>query len=140
MTEFNYGDVIEYIDGTFDDNFNEASEWAKLHGTTFEEDLSKRNLPKRYFVIGPEPEQPTPPLPPEPSEPTEEELKIMMRGQRGKYLQETDYTRLDDVPLTVEEKEQYRLYRVYLRDYTNQENWWLKNPLEFNEWLETRVI
>ena len=67
----NYNEVIEYIDGTYDPNFNEAKSWATAHDTTFEEDLDRRDLPKRYFVIGPEPE----PIPePEPHEPTREEV------------------------------------------------------------------
>lgn len=70
----NYGDVIEYTDGTFDENFNNAKRWAEEHSTTFEEDMTKRKLPLRYFVIGQEP------LPePEPVEPTLEELKEQKR-------------------------------------------------------------
>ena len=74
----NYGDVIEYTDGTFDENFNNAKRWAEGHSTTFEEDMSKRKLPLRYFVIGQEPIHE--PLPePEPVEPTLEELKEQKR-------------------------------------------------------------
>ena len=66
-----YGQIIEYIDGTYDEKFNEAKAWATAHNTTFEEDLDRRDLPKRYFVIGAEPE----PIPePEPHEPTREEV------------------------------------------------------------------
>lgn len=68
----NYGDRIVYIDGTYDENFNEAQEWAYKHGTTFTEDLSARDLPKRVFVIGDEPKQPEPEAP---HEPTREEVE-----------------------------------------------------------------
>lgn len=71
----NYNDVIEYIDGTFDENFEAAKKWAKEHGTTFEEDLTKRELPKRYFVIGGEPEPMPEPEAETPHEPTYEEVK-----------------------------------------------------------------
>ena len=68
----NYGDRIVYIDGTYDENFNEAKDWAYKHGTTFTEDLSARDLPKRVFVIGEEPKQPEPEAP---HEPTREEVE-----------------------------------------------------------------
>lgn len=68
----NYGDRIVYIDGTYDENFNEAKDWAYKHGTTFTEDLSARDLPKRVFVIGEEPKQPEPEVP---HEPTREEVE-----------------------------------------------------------------
>lgn len=68
----NYGDRIVYIDGTYDENFNEAKDWAYKHGTTFTEDLSARDLPKRVFVIGEEPKQHEPEAP---HEPTREEVE-----------------------------------------------------------------
>lgn len=125
MTDFNYNDIIEYIDATWDENFNAARDWALNHNTSFEEDLSKRDLPKRYFVIGPE------------YSPSEEELKNKVRNVRNQYLYSTDFTQLPDAPFTAEKKEQYANYREYLRDYTNQENWWLQNPLTFEEWIKT---
>lgn len=42
MTEFNYGDIIEYIDGTYDENFNAAKKWAREHKTTFVELVDRR--------------------------------------------------------------------------------------------------
>lgn len=125
MSDFNYNETIEYIDGTYDKNFSEAQKWALSHFTTFEEDMSKRDLPKRYFVIGDEPK---------PYVPTEDEMKQEVRGVRDSYLLSTDFTQLVDAPLSDEEKETYRKYRQYLRDYTNQENWWEENPKTFNEW------
>lgn len=53
---FNYGDRIEYIDGTRDLNFEAAQQWAIDNDTSFEEDLEARELPKRVFVIGDAPE------------------------------------------------------------------------------------
>ena len=48
----NYGDIIEYIDCTRDQNFEQAKSWAESHNTTFTELMDRRNLPKRYFKIG----------------------------------------------------------------------------------------
>ena len=42
MADFNYNQTIEYIDGTRDLNFEAARRWAQSNGTTFEEDISKR--------------------------------------------------------------------------------------------------
>ena len=119
----NYGDIIEYIDGSYDENFNEARKWAEQHNTTFEELIDRRDLPKRYFQIGEEPI------------PTEDELKAQVRAVRNSYLSYWDFTQLNDAPFTEDEKTKYREYRQYLRDYTGQENWWLQNPDDFATWL-----
>lgn len=114
MTDFNYNQTIEYIDCTRDLNFEAARRWAQSNGTTFEEDISKREpyeleheeiymnpetgatetkvvkspSIKRFFVIGDEPKpiiiEPTP-IP----EPTEEELKANKRIERNILLQDT---------------------------------------------------
>lgn len=128
---FKYGDTIEYIDCTYDENFNEARQWAVTHNTTFEEDLEKRNLPLRYFVIGPEPKKP------EPYVPTEDELKQQVRQIRNSCLEKfVDPKQLVLVweSLSEEDKNNYRQYRIYLLDYTKEEEWWLKEPLTFEEW------
>lgn len=56
MTEFNYGDVIEYIDDTFDENMEAAKKWTREHNTTLEELIDRRNVQGdimyRYFQIG----------------------------------------------------------------------------------------
>lgn len=114
MTEFNFNQTIEYIDGTRDLNFEEARRWAQSHGASFEEDIDKRepyedeheetymnpetgasevrtvSTPtiKRFFVIGDEPKPivigPTPI-----SEPTEDELKAQARFVRDSYMNST---------------------------------------------------
>ena len=121
----NYGEIIEYIDGTLDENFNEARRWAEAHNVPFDELIDRRNLPKRYFQIGEEPV------------PTEDELKAQVRNVRNSYLSYWDFTQLDDAPYTEDEKTKYRGYRQYLRDYTKQENWWLQNPDDWETWLLT---
>ena len=76
-----------------------------------------------YFVEGEDPS------------PTEEEMKEQVRAVRNSYLSYWDFTQLDDAPFTEEEKAFYREYRQYLRDYTEQENWWLQNPDNYETWL-----
>ena len=151
MTNFTYNQTIEYIDGTRDLNFEAAQRWAREHGTSFEEDVSKREpyeqeheetymnpttgadevrlvktpTLKRFWVIGNEPK---------PYIPTEDELKVQVRNVRNWYLQQTDKVMLVDYPITDDERGLYRQYRVYLRDYTLSENWQESNPLKFEEW------
>lgn len=72
-------------------------------------------------------------------EPTEDEKKARVRACRDYYLQITDYTQLLDSPYSAEEIKQYAAYRVYLRNYTNQENWWEQNPMTFDEWKKKGV-
>lgn len=61
-----YGEIIEYIDGTRDLNFEEAQKWCLENNATLDELLDKRDLPKRYFQIN---EKIIP-------EPTYEEIKM----------------------------------------------------------------
>lgn len=80
-----------------------------------------------WYVLGYAPAKP---------EPTEDEKKESVRAVRNGYLKDTDFTQLNDAPFTSEEKLQYAQYRQYLRDYTEGENWWLNNPMDFNSWRE----
>ena len=151
MTDFTYNQTIEYIDGTRDLNFEAAQKWAREHGTSFEEDVSKREpyeqeheetymnpttgaddvrlvktpTLKRFWVIGDEPK---------PYVPTEDELKAQVRAVRNQYLEQTDKYMIADYPITDDERELYKQYRTYLRDYTLSENWQESNPLKFEEW------
>lgn len=129
MTEFNFNQTIEYIDGTRDLNFEAAQKWAREHGTSFEEDVAARKTVggklMRYFVIGDKPK---------PYVPTEDELKVQVRTVRNQYLEQTDKVMLADYPITDDERELYKQYRTYLRDYTLEDEWWLANPKTFEEW------
>jgi hypothetical protein len=80
-----------------------------------------------WYVLGYAPAKP---------EPTEDEMKESVRRIRNGYLKDTDFTQLNDAPFTTEEKAQYADYRQYLRDYTDSADWWLQNPLTFDEWKE----
>ena len=161
MKEYNFNETIEYIDGTRDLNFEAAQKWAQEHGTSFEEDVSKREpyeqeheetymnpttgetevktvsspTIKRFFVIGDEPK---------PYAPTEDELKAQVRTVRDKYMQTTQnridrYRNQKELGIETTDTEEVfkRLldYTQYLRDYPSGKNWWVKKPMVFNEWL-----
>ena len=161
MTNFIYNQTIEYIDGTRDLNFEAAQKWAREHGTTFVEDVSKREpyeqeheetymnpttgedevklvktpTLKRFWVIGNEPK---------PHVPTEDELKAQVRAVRDNYMQTTQ-NRIDryrnqkelgiETTDTEEVFKQLLEYTQYLRDYPSGENWWSENPMIFDAWV-----
>ena len=161
MTEYTYNQKIEYIDGTRDLNFEAAQRWAREHGTSFEEDVSKREpyeqeheetymdpttgsdevrlvktpTLKRFFVIGDEPK---------PHIPTEDELKAQVRAVRDKYMQTTQnridrYRNQKELGIeTTDAEEAFKQlleYTQYLRDYPSGENWWRENPMIFDAWV-----
>ena len=86
MTDFNYNEIIEYIDDTFDENFEEAKKWVKEHNTTLEELVERRTVRDgslyRYFQIGKDFRT---------SEPTEEQVKMQKITQLKRQLSLTDY-------------------------------------------------
>ncbi len=86
MTDFNYNEIIEYIDDTFDENFEEAKKWAKDHNTKLEELVKRRTVRNgslyRYFQIGCDFGA---------LEPTEEEIKAQKIMQLKRQLSLTDY-------------------------------------------------
>lgn len=86
MTDFNYGDVIEYIDDTFDENMEAAKSWAREHNTKLEELIDRRvvrnDIMYRYFQIGAEPQV---------IEPTAEQIKIQTIIRLKMQLSATDY-------------------------------------------------
>ena len=151
MTDFTYNQTIEYIDGTRDLNFEAAQRWAQEHGTTFVEDVTKREpyeqeheetymnpttgadevrlvktpTLKRFWVIGDEPK---------PYVPTDDELKAQVRAVRNSYLEQTDKFLLADYPIADEERELYKQYRVYLRTYPECIDWYKANPKTYEEW------
>ena len=163
MKDFTYNQTIEYIDGTRDLNFEAAQRWAQEHGTSFEEDVAKREpyeqereetymnpetgadevklvktpTLKRFWVIG---DEPKPYIPPEPSE---DELKARVRSVRDSYMVSTQ-NRIDryrnqkelgiETTDTEEVFKQLLEYTQYLRDYPSCKKWWNKNPMVFDEW------
>lgn len=65
-----------------------------------------------------------------------EQYKEQVRSVRNQYLEQTDKFLITDYPITDEEREHYKAYRTYLRDYTLTENWWEANPLTFEEYAK----
>lgn len=65
-----------------------------------------------------------------------EELQAQIRSVRNQYLEQTDKFMIADYPISDEERELYRQYRTYLRDYTLTENWWEHSPKDFSTWKE----
>ena len=65
-----------------------------------------------------------------------EQRKEQVRAVRNQYLEQTDKYMIADYPITDEEREQYKAYRVYLRDYTLEDEWWLANPKTYEAWKE----
>lgn len=108
--------------------------WLLPGDSTWEEPLPEK---EGYYVVwdGEDWQYEKIPEPPEPPEPTEDEMKTSVRAVRDGYLAYWDFTQLFDAPFTEDEKEKYREYRQYLRDYTKEENWWLQDPDDFATWL-----
>ena len=63
-----------------------------------------------------------------------EQRKEQVRTVRNRYLEQTDKYMITDYPITDDERELYKQYRVYLRDYTLSENWWEHSPKTLEEW------
>lgn len=141
MTDFNYNDVIEYIDDTFDENFEAAKKWAREHNTTLEELIDRRSerdgVLYRYFQIGEEPK---------PYIPTDEEKAAIIRRKRDvlidgikwrieryKSQQELEIETLDNAATYT----QILRYMQYLRDIPAQENFPNIELLTFEQWQET---
>jgi len=53
----------------------------------------------------------------------EEERIADTRLERNRRLSETDWTQMNDSPLTDEDKTSWATYRTALRDLTTHENW-----------------
>ena len=67
-----------------------------------------------------------------------EQRKEQVRSVRNQYLEQTDKFMISDYPITDEERELYKQYRTYLRDYTLSENWWEHSPKDFSTWNEPK--
>lgn len=85
--------------------------------------------------------EPEPYIPPEP---TDEELQSRARQVRNAYMESTQnridrYRNQKEIGIvTADSEATYKLllrYMQYLRDYPNGKNWWVKNPMVFDEWV-----
>ena len=141
MTNFNYGDVIEYIDDTFDENMEAAKKWAREHNTTLEELIDRRvvqgDIMYRYFQIGAEPK---------PYVPTPEERANLVRRMRDNLIENIKwrierYKTQQDLGLeTSDDPETYMQilrYIQYLRDIPAQNDFPNIELLTFEQWQET---
>ena len=66
-----------------------------------------------------------------------EQRKEQVRAVRNQYLEQTDKYMITDYPITDNERELYKQYRTYLRDYTLTDNWWESEPQKFEEWVSS---
>ena len=78
-----------------------------------------------WYVKGFAPEKPT------------EQKEAEVRAVRNQYLEQTDKYMITDYPITDDERELYKQYRTYLRDYTLPENWWESEPQKFDKWVSS---
>ena len=75
-----------------------------------------------------------------PPEPTVEELQAEVRAVRNNYLETyVDPKQLVMVwdELSVDERNTYSDYRRYLLDYTENDDWYLSNPMTLDAWKIT---
>lgn len=71
-------------------------------------------------------------------EPTVEEMQDEVRAVRNQYLETyVDPKQLVMVwdSLSADDKKLYKDYRQYLLDYTDNEDWYLSNPMTLDEYL-----
>lgn len=116
-TTFEIGETITDEDM---DEYTAAAQWCNENGAMIEEIGEKGENPRQFQI--------------KKFEITTEELKAQIRSIRNQYLEQTDKFMLVDYPITDGEREQYKAYRSYLRDFTMAENWWEAEPLTFEEW------
>ena len=67
-----------------------------------------------------------------------EEKEAEVRAVRNQYLEQTDKYMIADYPISDDERELYKQYRTYLRDYTLTENWLEHSPKDFSTWKEPK--
>lgn len=125
-TTFEIGEIITDEDM---DEYTAAAQWCNENGAMIEEIGEKGESPRQFQI--------------KKFEITTEELKAQVRAVRDKYMQTTQ-NRIDryrnqkelgiETADTEEVFKQLLEYTQYLRDYPNGENWWVKNPMLFNEW------
>ena len=69
-----------------------------------------------------------------------EQKKTDVRAVRNQYLEQTDKFMIADYPISDEERELYKQYRAYLRDYPDSsEDWFKHEPMSFDEWSTSQT-
>lgn len=91
------------------------------------EEVSEASIVKAYdgnlYLSGNEPKEP------------EEEMAERKRADRNRLLDDSDKRMLPDFPISAEEKEQWLLYREYLRNITDDPKFPHVDVLSFENWL-----
>lgn len=77
----------------------------------------------QWYVKGHAPKEPEP------------EIQIRVREIRNGLLNDSDKYLMPDFPIDMAGRESYKLYRQYLRDYTQSPDWWESEPLKYEDWL-----
>ena len=72
--------------------------------------------------------------PVKPQEVKEQEVRAVREQYFADYVDWYQSKHLLWEEMNEEEKQDIADYRKYLMDYTKQEDWWEKNPLDFEEW------
>lgn len=67
--------------------------------------------------------------------PNKELAQKLYREYRNQLLKQSDEWGVADRPQT-EDVISHKEWRQYLREYTEQDNWWLQKPLTYKEWSE----
>lgn len=129
---FNYDDEIEYIDGTWDENLNNAINWCNENSTKLIELVDKRTKKDdklyRYFIIKQieVPEEPEEPEIPEEDEeiidPIQQQINILLNN-----LAEWDYKTSKYVDGNYTEEE--------WQEIVNQRNTWRREINELEQLL-----
>ena len=60
--------------------------------------------------------------------------KASVRAVRDSLLRETDLFMIVDYPVSDDDRESYKAYRQYLRDYPAGDDWYESNPKRYDEW------
>ena len=107
------------------DNVTESYEQAIVIGSTFQTpDKPERGYDGNLYLKGFAPQKPL------------DQLKAERRTERDAALKETDVYMLIDFPISEEERELYRQYRQYLRDFPKAENFPEVEVMSFKEWSQ----
>ena len=106
------------------------TEWAISQG--FEEMEVELAYNGSWYVKGYAPEKP--------QEVKEQEVRAVRAEYFEKYVDFYQSKPLYWAELPDEEKQNIANYRKYLQNYTDSVEWYEKNPLTYNEWLEANRL
>lgn len=139
MADFNYGDVIEYIDCTYDENFEEAKSWAKANDATLEELVERRKSQDgklhRFFYLKKR----------EIIEPSIEDKEVVARLLRNELLNGIEwrvnrYKDQKELGIKTDDDEETYMdilaYMQYLRDIPSDSDFPNIKIKTFDEWKE----